>query len=79
MRLGILRGCDVFYPDHPVSSFSHSPSVFERPPPLLERHDLVPREVLDALVELLDGEHGERVVGDYGRLGRVGERRVQLA
>ena len=56
----------------------HSPSVFECPPPLFERDDLVPAEVLHALVELLHRQHGERVVGDHRRLRRLGQRGVQL-
>ena len=40
---------------------------------------LVPRQVLDALVELLDREMREGVVGDHLGLCGVGERRVELA
>ena len=61
-----------------LSSY-HSPPVFERPPALLESDDLVAGEVLDALVQLLHRQHGERVVGDHRGLRRGRERGVQLA
>ena len=73
--------CAKSFPLCPIFSYvsPHSPPVFERPPALLECDDLVAGEVLDALVQLLHRQHGQRVVGDHRRLGRGRERRVKLA
>ena len=62
---------------HKTRSFSllsatHSPPVLERPPPLLERHHVLAREVLHPLVELLDRELRECLVGDGGGGDEVG-------
>ena len=44
------------------------PPIFERSSPLFERHDVVSRQVLDPLVQLLHAQLRQGLIGDLGNV-----------
>ena len=51
-----------------VGKKSILPPIFERSSPLFERHDVVSRQVLDPLVQLLHAQLRQGLIGDLGNV-----------